>query len=682
MAVLQNYDQASGAGTLRLVINQNSQDVMNNQSDIGWELRLFCFNGISFNNSPVSASVTINGATAWSGTYTFNFSGYNNKLIASGTMADVDHEADGSKTVAVSGYTAHTGTGAIGGPINVSGSYALDTIPRATTPTVSPTSGNTAATYTISHTPASSAFYHDVAYSLDGGATYTDITTNVVGTDTSTDWTPGHSLLPNSTSVTAIIRLITRASSGGSIIGTKTVNLPLTVPASVKPTVSSVSFADAQTSAPDLPTLMGGTGRFVQRWSKLLPTVTTSGASGSTVTDTDVIQNGQTTDSGTAFTNPITLSGSVPYTAYAYDSRSRTSDPFVSTVSVTAYNYPNLPVPTVTRTSDASGLIPAVNGTYLAITPNASTSSLNFSGEKNLLEWQVRTRPAGGSWTTVQSWTATSVVGVTWTTKYVVAGYSASLAHEVEVSVRDLFGKNGFSTSQTVVTQTVPVASESVALDIDGGDGIGVGEYRRSGYRLSVNGDIAQSGNKVLDTSKMASGAQTIAGTDATLVTTPVGIAAALAFLLPPGVIVPMAAGVATGWLQCDGSAVSRTTYAALFTAIGTIYGSGNGSTTFNLPNLKGRVVVGYDSGQAEFNVLGETGGAKTHTLTTGELPAHTHNIPWRNNMPNGTSDTARVELANTAGSVTGDLATSSTGGGSAHNNLQPYITLNYMIKT
>lgn len=94
----------------------------------------------------------------------------------------------------------------------------------------------------------------------------------------------------------------------------------------------------------------------------------------------------------------------------------------------------------------------------------------------------------------------------------------------------------------------------------------------------------------------------------------------------PAGVIVPFAGSSApTGYLVCDGAAVSRTTYADLFAAIGTTYGAGDGSTTFALPNLKGRVVVGVDAGQSEFDTLGETGGAKTHTLDSTEIPSHTH---------------------------------------------------------
>jgi len=147
-----------------------------------------------------------------------------------------------------------------------------------------------------------------------------------------------------------------------------------------------------------------------------------------------------------------------------------------------------------------------------------------------------------------------------------------------------------------------------------------------------------------------------------------------------------------TGWLICNGNAVSRTTYSSLFSIIGTTYGTGDGSTTFNLPNLKGKVVVGLDSGDTSFDVLGETGGAKTHTLTTAEMPSHTHvqNSHSHTNygalIPRGTGGNFR-ELtvspgSNNVNSGSTTAVNQDTGGGLAHNNLQPYITLNYIIKT
>ena len=132
-----------------------------------------------------------------------------------------------------------------------------------------------------------------------------------------------------------------------------------------------------------------------------------------------------------------------------------------------------------------------------------------------------------------------------------------------------------------------------------------------------------------------------------------------------------------TNWLLCDGTAVSRTTYATLFGVIGVVYGVGNGTTTFNVPNLRGRVVVGFDVSQVEFDVLGETGGAKTHTLTAAEIPSHTHNFSL--NTTSGGTGKGYAGLDATAASTTTD---GGTGGGTTHNNLQPYMALNYIIAT
>lgn len=101
--------------------------------------------------------------------------------------------------------------------------------------------------------------------------------------------------------------------------------------------------------------------------------------------------------------------------------------------------------------------------------------------------------------------------------------------------------------------------------------------------------------------------------------------------LTPTATIVATARATAPdGWLLCDGSNVSRATYATLFSAIGTAFGAGDGSSTFGLPNLKGRVPIGRDGAQTEFDTIGETGGSKTHTHTnpaSGTSGAHTHQI-------------------------------------------------------
>jgi microcystin-dependent protein len=122
----------------------------------------------------------------------------------------------------------------------------------------------------------------------------------------------------------------------------------------------------------------------------------------------------------------------------------------------------------------------------------------------------------------------------------------------------------------------------------------------------------------------------------------------------PTGAII-MYGGAAppSGWLLCDGTAVSRTTYAALLTAIGLAYGAGDGSTTFNLPNLKGRFPIGLDSADATIDTLGEVGGLSAVTLSAAQsgLPGHAHTTSVGTESANhahGYSDTYGSTIAET----------------------------------
>ena len=137
------------------------------------------------------------------------------------------------------------------------------------------------------------------------------------------------------------------------------------------------------------------------------------------------------------------------------------------------------------------------------------------------------------------------------------------------------------------------------------------------------------------------------------------------------GAIVAYAGAIPpTGWLIADGSAVSRTTFSALFAVIGTTYGVGDGSTTFNLPDLKGRVAVGRDSGQTEFDTLGEKGGHKL-------LQSHTHGSIT---LTPSASTTANTAVKGGAGTPDYTATTASTGGGDSQ-NLQPYQVINYIVR-
>jgi microcystin-dependent protein len=209
------------------------------------------------------------------------------------------------------------------------------------------------------------------------------------------------------------------------------------------------------------------------------------------------------------------------------------------------------------------------------------------------------------------------------------------------------------------------------------------------------------------------------------------------------GVVLPFAGAVAPdGWMLCHGQAVSRTAHAHLFAVVGTTYGSGDGSTTFNLPDLRGRVAAGKDNmggtaasrlaaGASGVNgaTLGAAGGAETHALTVPQMPLHAHGVSdpthahtvYDPGHAHGVYDPGhshtydRVSVANGQGSqvgtannhLTGSTSVSGTGisiaaagtgigiyaagtgisiqnagGGGAHNNTQPTIVLNHIIKT
>lgn len=176
-------------------------------------------------------------------------------------------------------------------------------------------------------------------------------------------------------------------------------------------------------------------------------------------------------------------------------------------------------------------------------------------------------------------------------------------------------------------------------------------------------------------------------------------------FSLPAGLVFPYAGTSApTGYLLCDGSAVSRSTYSTLFTAVATTYGTGDGSTTFNLPDLRGRVIAGQDdmggasanrltnqTGGLDGDTLGATGGSETHTLTTAQLASHSHGAGTYSSsktMRVGSGGSGSHRPGNTDAASTTTLnytvtgTSGSAGSGSAHNNVQPTIILNYIIST
>ena len=167
---------------------------------------------------------------------------------------------------------------------------------------------------------------------------------------------------------------------------------------------------------------------------------------------------------------------------------------------------------------------------------------------------------------------------------------------------------------------------------------------------------------------------------------------------IPTATIVPWSSSsVPSGFLECNGAAVSRSTYSALFAIISTTYGAGDGASTFNLPDLQDNVAVGKSGTKA----LASTGGANTvastgnvggstanATLSTAQLASHTHSIPASNFSPGSPNGSEGQRGA-------GSISTGSTGSGQGHSHnmsatfsgdatsvLQPFLTIIYIIKT
>jgi microcystin-dependent protein len=173
---------------------------------------------------------------------------------------------------------------------------------------------------------------------------------------------------------------------------------------------------------------------------------------------------------------------------------------------------------------------------------------------------------------------------------------------------------------------------------------------------------------------------------------------------IPTGCVMPYAGSTSpAGWLLCAGQAVSRTDYGALFAVISTTYGTGDGSTTFNVPDLRGRVVAGVDNmgGTAASRLTsttitgggdapGEIGGAQTHTLTGAQsgTSAHQHTVQFTNgwtpiiqNISTSGGGSGFVNWTNISPSEMVAANSTATNASQAHNNVQPTMVMNYIIK-
>lgn len=305
-----------------LTVTQGTQSVENNTTVLNWSLVLYRPMNVTSSASK-SYSVNIDGTTK-SGTYTIGGSG--TKTIDSGSVT-VTHNSDGTKSISFSGSVQFgvTWSGTSIGTISNSDSMPLDTIPRASNPTLSASSVEFGKGITITTNRASSSFTHKLYYSIGNG--WVSIAT---GIGTSYSWTVLTTLMtsiPNATSRT--ITLLLETYNGSTYIGGKQISFTATVPASIKPTVS-FTLDDAEGYLD----IYNG---YIQSKSKLVVAITAAGASGSTIKSYKTTFDGKTYTSASFETEIIKNSGTLTVSVTVTDSRGRTATA-TKTITVIAYS--------------------------------------------------------------------------------------------------------------------------------------------------------------------------------------------------------------------------------------------------------------------------------------------------------------------------------------------------------
>lgn len=382
MATFQK-DFSSGWATLVLTVTESGTSSATNTGKISWKLAVKMINyGQSWNNGSASITVTIGGTRRYTGD-SFDVRGVSagsSKTIASGSFA-ATHSADGSLSLAVAAsFTSGVGLG----NASISGTFTGTTIPRATTPSVSPKTVALGSAVTISTPRASSAFTHRLYYRIGSGS-WVSIAT---GVGTSYSWTVPKSIassFPSATSGGLTIRCITY--NGSTQIGdAKTTSLTVTIPntSEFKPAVGTVSVSEAVQA---VTTAFGS--RYVQSLSQLNISISAAGAYGSTIRSYSTSVDGVTYNSAAFTSNVINASGTVAITVTVSDSRGRTASKTVN-ISVVAYTPPAITGVTYQQ-CDADGTVNPT-GSCTKITISGTVSSVSSQNSRTLtLKWKKST---------------------------------------------------------------------------------------------------------------------------------------------------------------------------------------------------------------------------------------------------------------------------------------------------
>lgn len=454
--------------SVKLSWSLSSQSVENNQSTLSWSIT-----GAGSASGWVMTGgfkAVINGTTVYSTSTDTRIQLYNGTSVASGTTK-ITHNADGTKSFSLS-IEAGVYTYAVS--VTASGTHTLDTIPRASTVSATNTNLNSASTITI--TRASSSFTHTLTYSF-GSTTGTIVSKT---TSTSVSWTPALTLanqIPNAVSGTCTITCDTY--NGSTKIGSKTCTLTLTVPASVKPTMTSVTATRVDGDVP------AAWAIYVQNKSKATVTINgAAGAYGSTISSYSISGGGYSSTASSFTTGLLAASGTITFTAKVTDSRGRVSDAKTVSISVVAYSAPSFSS-YISQRATSAGVIND-DGTY--IRGLISFSYATCSSKNTITCATYYKKSSATSWTNANksfsSGTAFTFGG---------GAISTESSYDVKYTITDAF---------TTITIIDMVSTASVLMDFKaGGKGIAIGKVSEKDKTLEIadSWELEVHGKKLID---------------------------------------------------------------------------------------------------------------------------------------------------------------------------------------
>lgn len=663
---------------------QNSQSVENNTTSIGWKLELIAGNGSIYKGNR-TWTVTIDGKTQ-TGTVNVSIAANSTQTLASGT-ATVNHNDDGTKTFSYSfsqQYNLTLINGDYMGTYSGSGSDTLTTIARISQPSCitwpehTQNVGEFGDTISIHMNRKSSSFTHTVRYEFGSQSG-----TIATGVGTGTKWTIPltlMNLIPNAVKGSGTIYVDTY--NGSTKVGTKYCGFTATVPASVKPTCT-VTVSDPTGHATTY-------GSYVKGLSKFAVTVTPTLAYGSGIKAYDTNANGSKYTAASFTTGVLKSSGTLIVSTTVTDNRGRSGSADSESLAVLNYTAPNISRLTVKRCkSDGTE---DNQGEYVQVTFSGSVTALN---DLNTATYTVAYKQSSASEYTSVTLTDLQDSYTVTNHKYVFAADTGS-SYDVEVSVVDNHGTAIRSTS----------ASTAFTLMHFGADGTSIGlmKVAEKTNAIDIGGDIYMNDNALygshglFDTRDANESPQWYMTTHSQGVVwefkrlTAIGFTAPATTYAPVQTIIPwkdssggyprqVAYENKTRWTRI---ATSETTWGAWLSDALIAYPVGSIYIAYNHTNpgtLFGgtweRLTGGFLWASQDGDTIGQTGGAKTHTLTVDELPSHNHGGTYTN-----AGDATKTHAWLASGGSSMAYESVDIGGGQPHNNMPPYIQVSIWRRT